>query len=193
VTLPDRPTPVDVAGHMADRFDEDGLAYAFGGAMALGAWGVPRTTSDVDVSVFVPERDLPRALDSVERAGAMVDRAEAARTVARIGMFFAVLAGVRIDVFIAHHPMHADMERRRVALKTLDGTFRWFLSAEDVVLTKLIYGRAKDVADLQRLFAVRGDALDIEYAAAWLAKIVPPGDRRLALLDELRRRFSTPG
>lgn len=193
MTLPAEPTPVDIAAHLADRFEEDRLAYAFGGAMALGAWGVPRTTSDVDVAVFVGEHDLPRVLDAVERAGAMVDRAEAGRTVARTGMFFGLLAGIRLDVFLAHHPMHADMERRRVALKTLDGTSRWFLSAEDVVLTKLIYGRAKDVADLQRLFAVRGDDLDVGYVSGWLAKIVPPGDRRLALLNELRRRFLSAG
>jgi len=104
-------------------------------------------------------------------------------------MFMAVLARTRIDVFISHHPMHADMERRRVALRTLDGKLRFFLSAEDVVLTKLIYGRAKDVADLQRLFAVTADTLDLAYVASWLARIVPTGDRRLALLDELGRHF----
>ena len=46
-------SPTDVLARLADQFDEDGLAYAVGGALALGAWGVPRTTSDVDVSVFV--------------------------------------------------------------------------------------------------------------------------------------------
>lgn len=189
MTLPANPSPVDVAAHLADRFDEDRLPYAFGGALALGAWGVPRTTSDVDVSVFVPERELYRALDAVERAGAMFDHAEAGRTVARTGMFFAMLARTRIDVFIAHHPMHSDMERRRVALKTSEGRSLWFLSPEDVVLTKLIYGRAKDAADLQRLFAVRADTLDVAYVSDWLTRIVPPGDRRLTLLAELRRRF----
>ena len=190
MTLPAVPSPVDVAAHLADRLDEDGLPYAFGGAMALGAWGVPRTTSDVDVAVFVPETDLHRALDAVERAGAMVDRAEAGRTVARTGMFMALLAGTRLDVFISHHPMHADLERRRVALKTLEGKALWFLSAEDVVLTKLIYGRAKDIADLERLFAVRAEALDVAYVADWLVRIVPPGDQRLTLLADLRRRFA---
>lgn len=189
MTLPEHPSPVDIAGHLADRFDEDGLAYAFGGAMALGAWGLPRTTSDVDVSVFVPEKNLDRALESVERGGAIVDRADARRSVTRTGMFMALLAGTRLDVFIAHHPMHGDMERRRVALKAPDGKVRWFLSAEDVVLTKLIYGRAKDVADLERLFVMMAKVLDLGYVAGWLAKIVPPGDRRVALLDELRRRF----
>ena len=193
MTLPARPTPVDIAAHIADRFDEDGLPYAFGGSLALGAWGVPRTTSDVDVALFVPESDLERAFDSVERAGAMVDRREAARMVTRTGMFFAAIARTRLDVFIAHHPVHADMERRRVALETLDGKRRWFLSAEDVVLTKLIYGREKDVADLQRLFAVRGRTLDVPYVSEWLGKIVPPGDRRLSLLADLRRRFPPEG
>ena len=76
-------SPTDVLSRLADRFDEDGLPYAVGGALALGAWGVPRTTSDVDVSVFVSEAELDSLLDGVERAGAMVERAEAHRTVAR--------------------------------------------------------------------------------------------------------------
>ena len=56
-------------------------------------------------------------------------------------------------------------------------------------MTKLIYGRAKDVADLQRLFALRANDLDVAYVTNWLTKIVPPGDRRLTLLADLRRRF----
>ena len=128
MTLPAHPTPADVASHIANRFHEDGLPYSFGGALALGAWGVPRTTSDVNVSVFVSENHLDRALESIERCGAIIDRAEATRTIGRTGMFVANLAGTRLDVFIAHHPVHADMERRRIALETLDGKHRWFLS-----------------------------------------------------------------
>ena len=102
-------SPTDVVSRLADRFDEDGLPYAVGGALALGAWGVPRTTSDVDVSVFVSEAELDGLLDSVERAGAMVERAEAHRTVARTGFFVAYFGRTRIDLFITHHPWHAEM------------------------------------------------------------------------------------
>ena len=66
------------------------------------------------------------------------------------------------------------------------------MSAEDVVLTKLIYGRTRDVADLQRLFSVMADRLDLTYVADWLARIVPPSDRRLSLLADLRRRCPDP-
>ena len=33
-----------------------------------------RDTKDVDIAVFVDERELPRVFDAVERAGAMIDR-----------------------------------------------------------------------------------------------------------------------
>lgn len=97
------PTPADVAGRLADRFDEDGLRYALGGALALGAWGVPRSTSDVDVAVFVPETQLD---------------------------------------------------------------------------------------DLERLLAVQNGRLDLAYVRRWLEQIVPPADVRLALLEDLAKRFA---
>jgi hypothetical protein len=189
VTAPEA-GPTEVLGRLADRFDEDSLPYAIGGALALGAWGVPRTTSDVDVSVFVSESELDRLLDSLERAGAMVEREEAHRTVARTGLFVAFFARTRIDLFIAHHPWHAEMQRRRVSLPTPDGQPRWFLSLEDTALAKLLYARPKDVQDLDRLFAVQAGRIDLVYLRQWLPRMVPAGDTRLQLLDELVRKLA---
>ena len=115
----------------------------------------------------------------------MVERAEARRTVARTGFFVAYFGRTRIDVFIAHHPWHAEMQRRRVSLPTPDGHPRWFLSAEDTALAKLLYARPKDVQDLQRLFAVQAGRLDLAYLRQWLPLMVPAGDTRLQLLDDL--------
>lgn len=185
-------SPTEVASRLADRFDEDGLPYALGGALALGAWGVPRTTSDVDVSVFISETALDGLLDAVERSGAMVDRAEAHRQVARAGFFVAHLGRTRIDLFVAHHPWHAEMQTRRVSLSTPDGRARWFLSLEDVALAKLLYARPKDARDLERLFAVQAGRLDVSYLRRWLPRMVPPEDARLRLLEDLARRFA-PG
>jgi hypothetical protein len=141
----------------------------------------------VDVSVFVSESELDSLLDSVERAGAMVERAEAHRTVTRTGFFIASFGRTRIDIFIAHHPWYAEMQRRRVSLPTPDGHPRWFLSAEDTALAKLLYARPKDVQDLQRLFAVQAGRLDLAYLRQWLPRMVPTGDMRLLLLDDFAR------
>jgi hypothetical protein len=181
--------PTEIAARLADRFDEDGLAYALGGALALGAWGVPRTTTDVDIAVFVAEPELDKLLDSIERAGAMVDRAEARRSVAKTGFLVAHLGRTRLDLFIAHHPWHAEMHARRQLLPTPDGKERWFLSLEDVALAKLLYARPKDIQDLERLFAVQRSRLDLAYLRRWLSAMVPAQDMRLRTLEELARRF----
>ena len=177
--------PSLVAARLAEQLDEQGIAYAFGGALALGVWAVPRTTVDVDVNVFVGEDRLEELFTALERAGALVDRGEARRNAARIGMLVAKIGRTRVDVFIAHHPMHVDMETRRVAVEHPEMGARYFLSASDIALVKLIYNRPKDVTDLERLFAVQGDGIDVDYVRSWLERIVPGDDPRFALLDRL--------
>lgn len=106
-----------------------------------------------------------------------------------MGLFMARLGGVRLDLFLAHHPMHESMRARRVAVRAFGEHDRYFLSAEDVVLTKLIYRRRKDVLDLERLFAVQEGNLDLGYVRYWLTRIAPEGDPRYHTLDDLERRF----
>jgi len=190
VTAPEA-APTEVAARLAERFDEDGLPYALGGALALGAWGVPRTTSDVDMSVFVSEGEIDGLLDSVERAGAMVERSEACRSVARTGFFVAIFGRTRIDLFVAHHPWHVEMQQRRVSLPTPDGRPLWFLSVEDMALAKLLYARPKAVQDLERLFVVQAGRMDLAYLRYWLPRMVPAGDARLQLLEDLVRRLAS--
>jgi hypothetical protein len=181
-----------VARRIAERLHEDGIAYGVGGALALGAWGAPRATKDVDITVFVPESELPRCLDALERAGIIVDRSEAARDVARIGMFKGRAGRILVDVFLMGHPQYEDMKLRCVTLDDGSGGGLSFISAEDLCLHKLIFGRPKDVTDLEELLSHR-PSLDLAYVRRWLIKMVPPGDLRLALLDDLERRFATPG
>ena len=52
-------SPTEVAGRLADRLDEENLAYAIGGALALGVWGVPRMTSNVEKTMNSIIRIVP--------------------------------------------------------------------------------------------------------------------------------------
>ncbi|HEY5934364.1 MAG TPA: hypothetical protein VIU61_07015 [Kofleriaceae bacterium] len=172
-----------VAVHVATRLDEDGIPYAIGGALALGTWGAPRATSDVDLSVFSSKQELAKISDALERAGMMFDRSAAAKDVDRIGLFKGFIGRTRVDIFMSDHPHMSDMHRRRICIDGL-----WFISAEDLTVMKLIYGRDKDLIDLERLFAVRPQ-LDVVYVRHWLDQMVPAGDRRHVTLEDLARRF----
>lgn len=178
----------EVAQRISECFDEDGIPYGIGGALALGVWGAPRATNDVDISVFVTSAELPRVIDSLERAGVMVDRGSAARDVARAGWLKGRLGIIAVDVFLSEHPLYEAMRRRARRVVDPEGRASCFITAEDLGVLKLVLGRLKDLADLERLFATRPE-LDVAYIRSWLVQMVPAGDRRLAVLDDLERRF----
>lgn len=177
----------ELSACLARCFDEDGLEYAIGGALALTAWAIPRDTKDVDVSVFCGAEAIDLVFASLERAGVMVDRADAVRSVSRIGMFTARAGRTLVDVFIGEHPHFAAMRSRRIQLPYPTGERLWFLSAEDLCVLKLLYGRTKDIADLERMFAALPD-LDLEYVRAWIAQL-PAAEKKRELLDGLAQRF----
>jgi hypothetical protein len=174
-----------LAEHLAARLEEDGLPYAIGGAISLTAWSIPRDTKDVDISIFAADTELERVFDALDRAGIMVNRADATRAVARIGMFNARSGHTMVDVF--DHPHFHEMQQRRVQRRFPSGAMLWVISAEDLCVMKLLYARNKDVPDLERMFAKLSN-LDSAYIRTWLLKL-PAGNRHIALLDDLVRRF----
>jgi len=175
-------TPAEVAARLADRLVADRLPYALGGGLALVAWGVSVEASGVDLFVFAAPDDLVRVLDAVEEGGATLDRAVARRDLARLGRFTATLAGVTVAVTMAYHPVHQDMEERRVPVAVPDDKPRWFLSPEDLAISKLVDG---DSADLDRLFAVRGAKLEADYIRDWRRRVLGPADPRHAQFASL--------
>ena len=179
---------IEAAGHLASCLDEDKLPYAIGGALALGVWGAARVTNDVDISIFVGQDRWPVLFESLERAGVMIDRAAATRGWTRIGLYKGKLGKLPVDIFVSAHPQAADMLARRRRVDSDQGPL-YFITAEDLTIHKLVFGRDKDAIDLARLFAAR--TIDVDYIRGWLTKMLPAGDRRFAILDDLERRFST--
>ena len=50
--------PAHVAIELAAALDAEKCEYAIGGAIALGFWAEPRGTLDVDVTLFLPPKEL---------------------------------------------------------------------------------------------------------------------------------------
>ncbi len=175
----------EIAETLAASLEAAGVPYAIGGALCLAAWGVPRATRDVDVNVFVDESEIDRVFDALAEAGCVVDRETARSSAAGRGDFHACAAGVRVDVFIAFHAYHVDVERRCVAVRSPAGRSLRILGAEDLVVFKTLFGRTKDFADIERLAAARGADLDAAYVSSWLRRLLPEDDPRPARIDAL--------
>ncbi len=179
---------LEAVGGIADALDAAGFDHAFGGAIALAYWGVPRATVDVDVGVAAEPLQLPDLFAALRDAGCEIDLARASEAAMR-GDFGCRMLGVRVDVFLPVLPLAAQALERKVRVPFGDREI-WVVSAEDLVLLKLLFGRTKDVADLERLFAVRGDRLDHLYIVRGMDTLFPQNDPRRTIYETLRGRLS---
>jgi len=153
--------PLDAAFRIARALEGRGIAYAIGGALAYGLWAVPRATVDVDVNVFAGEEDLEAVFAILASTGVRFDAGAARAQNERDGMFVGRWGIYRIDVFTPSIDFAWEAERTRVRHE-IGGSSAWFLSAEAIAVFKLLFFRAKDLVDLERLVALRSE-LDVAY------------------------------
>jgi hypothetical protein len=178
-----KPPVLDAARAVAAALERAGFDYAIGGAIALAYWGVPRATVDVDVGVSAEPLQLPALFEALRDAGFEIDLDRAAQAAAR-GDFGCRAHGVRVDVFLPVLPLAREaLERRRRV--PFGETQIWIVTAEDAALLKLLFGRTKDLADLERLFAVHADRFDYAYMDRWVAALFGEVDPRRRAYAEL--------
>lgn len=161
-----------VAVHV--HLDRAEVSHAFGGALALGYVAEPRGTVDIDVNVFTPPDDLKPVLAAL----APLRYRPAASAEDRVP-----IAGIRfvhdtepfpIDVFPPLHERYREVERRRVLHPFgRDGHVLPFLSAEDLCVFKVSFGRPKDWVDLAAIADAR-PALDLDYIEDQLVALRGP-------------------
>lgn len=174
---------------IADALGGAGFSYAIGGALALAVAGVPRGTVDVDINVFVEESAVEAAARVLAGLGIAIDAEAAVTSARRDGMFTCSWDGMRVDVFVPSIPFSREAERTRIRVTGPDGWAGWFLSPESIAVFKLLFFRGKDIVDLERLIAVRGDDLDREYVRRWLVDMMGEDDERVERWDLLVKRF----
>ncbi|MBI4820536.1 MAG: hypothetical protein HY791_29985 [Deltaproteobacteria bacterium] len=179
--------PLTVSLELGAALEKAGFDYAIGGALALGFWAVPRATLDVDVGVDADALRLPDLLATLRQAGCIVDF-ERALEAAQRGDFGVRKDGVRVDVFLPELEVARAALDRRVSVE-VSGRRLWIVSPEDLALLKLLFGRTKDFADLERLFSARAQSLDIEYLERSVGELFLSGDLRRAKFEELSREL----
>ncbi|MCB9689749.1 MAG: hypothetical protein H6738_21715 [Alphaproteobacteria bacterium] len=165
-----------------------GVPYAIGGAIALGYWGAPRGTQDVDLNVFLGPGSEGPGLDALEQAGVNFDRQEAQREIADGGYVRGFVERTPVDAFFDSIPLH-ESAAGRVVVRPLDGRPARILAAEDLAVLKLLFFRGKDVVDLERLVALAGSSLDRDYVRRWIVDCMGDDDVRVREWDRIVREL----
>jgi hypothetical protein len=158
------PSPVGPAELLADlavALDALGARWYVFGAQAALVWGRPRLTTDVDVTVkcSVSTDQLVRALDT-RGFSLRIDATETFVRTTRVVPCEHRASGLALDVVLAG-PGLEDLFLERAVPIDVAGTVVPFISPEDLIVTKLLAGRAKDIEDVRGVLSARGSALDI--------------------------------
>jgi predicted nucleotidyltransferase len=168
-----------------------GVPYAIMGGLAVRIWSIPRATRDVDVTISASPDDVKQLAAAFEKLGYTTPEVHAKGWTDQVAdmplikfRWYVPGGDLDIDVFIADTPyQHAYMERRQRAQS--QGLDMWVVSAEDLVLLKLVAARPRDMIDVADVLFMQGQ-LDENYMRQWA--------QRLGVLDSLERALANhPG
>jgi hypothetical protein len=173
----------DVALRVSAALGAAGVPFILVGGFSSNYHGIPRSTKDADFVVKLsgplneqfartlgPEFEAEPQLSFETNTGTQRQEFRVAGT-----MF-------KVEVFrLSEDPHDQERFRRRQAVMVGERQV-FFPTAEDVIIWKLRWGRAKDREDVRGVIGVQGDNLDWPYIQKWCGQ-----HGTLALLDEIRR------
>jgi hypothetical protein len=186
--MPEQPEkafdPGQIALQLARELDARDVEYALGGALALGFWGQPRGTVDVDLNLFLPQDRPSEVIWCLQEIGCSVPASKAIRSIREHGYCQATFASCRIDVFVSSSPIYekARARRRRVHLGSQPVTV---LDAETLTVFKMMFFRDQDILDIRKILKAQRSLLDRAWIREQLVEIFGLLDPRIVRWDEL--------
>jgi hypothetical protein len=159
--VPVQPAALELLGALAGVLSRWGRWYVFG-AQAVIAYGVPRLSADVDVTIELdpdnPEH-FARDMDSAGFVLRVADPDFVRRT--RVMPFVHVATGMPLDIVLAGSGLEQEfLDRARDV--NLGGAIVPLLDPEDLVIAKVLAGRPKDIEDARGLWQLHGPRLNAQ-------------------------------
>ncbi len=161
---------------LVERLETCKLPYVLIGGLAVAASGEPRSTLDVDVSVWVEDSGLGQAVECLckrfnSRSHDPLRFVEQTRVLPLEDH-----QGIRLDVVFAVLPIQREAIQRGVPWE-VEGKQVQVASVEDLILMKLISERPKDIDDATALLRRHRSHIDQDYLRPKLAEMSAGLDR----------------
>ena len=157
--MPMQPAALDLLKALAAVLDRWGRWYLFG-AQAVVAYGVPRFSADVDVTVQLEPEQPERFIRDMEAGGFQlrVDDPDFVRRT-RVMPFVHVATGMPLDVVLAGSGLE-DEFLARAAATDIAGVSVPLIHLDDLLIAKILAGRPKDIEDARTLCRLHGPRVD---------------------------------
>jgi len=154
---------------IAQRLDKDKISYMLIGGQALLIYGRPRLTRDIDITLGIDTDDFMLLEKACKRLNLKVlpekpkDFAEQTKVLPAED----TKSRIRVD-FIFSFTQYEAQAIKRVKKVLIDDYPVKFASCEDVIIHKILAGRAIDEEDVTSILAKNKSSIDLKYVKKWL-------------------------
>jgi len=174
------------------RLNRLGIAYMVTGSMASNAWGIPRTTHDLDFVIQLPPSQVRAFVAGFEGPDYFLDETSVRAAYQPPHQFNAihVPSALKADFWLLKPvPFEREMFSRRVKDRWFGETI-WLATAEDVILHKLYWSRIspsdRQLGDVAGIVRVQWGKLDEGYLRRWAAELGLVAELESALSGKLK-------
>ena len=191
--MPQSSIPASLLRALAEVFQAHGFRWYLFGAQAATIWGRPRLTTDVDVTVDLGKNDQALLVAALQQAGFRLAHAfsDDFVRVTRVLPLVHEHSRMPLDIVLAGPGLEAQFLKRAVAVSLEDFVVPVISAEGDLLVTKILAGREKDLEDIRGILQMRADQLDVDYVRRTLEAVelaLGQSDLRPLFERELNRR-----
>lgn len=155
------------------------IPYLVTGGIAVLIWGRPRFTADIDIVVELKLEDIDSLTAALSQLGkaSYIDKNMIRDALKHEGEFNFIHGetGIKVDFWILKkQPFGLSRIKRRVA-KTVLGQKVYFISPEDLILSKLQWYQQtqsnRHLEDIESVLKISDKKIDISYLKQWAKKL----------------------
>lgn len=170
--------PEELLKKIANILEELKIPYAVTGGFAVSVWGRPRYTADIDIIVELLEKNikpLAKKLLEIEK-DVYVDEDMIKDALLHKSEFNFIEPdfGLKVDFFVKDNTPYNKLKIKRKIKQDIFGQDVFFVSPEDLILSKLLWGKEsesfKQQADVKTILENKKLKLDFKYLESWSEK-----------------------
>jgi hypothetical protein len=167
------PGELEVLRDVSARLEQAGIPYMLTGSLAMGYYTTPRMTRDIDLVAELSDSDIGRVVTLFEADYYVSPHAVAQAVQDRSSFNLIEQASItKVDVFPKKREEFREAEFARRRRITLGDFSTWIVTAEDLVLAKLLWMQLSpseiQMRDVRTLLYAR---LDTAYVETWAHRL----------------------
>jgi len=156
---------------IAQRLDKEQIPYMIIGGQAVLLYGTPRLTRDIDITLGV-DTDKFSLIETICRKLSLKILPENPEDFVRETKVLPAEESnlrIRVDFIFSFTEYEAQAMKRTKEVLMNDYPVK-FASCEDVIIHKMIAGRAVDAEDVKNILIKNRNAIDLKYIRRWLSE-----------------------